>query len=506
MKNTIVRSPLYGIGLKLGAGFLLVILLTSAVALLSLFLLMQIAGVSQNLVSEHLPEAYLAGEIKFLILSMSNEQKGYLLSGGDEEYLKEFYERQREVESVFESLHELHDSLPDNTTQKERLLFTKIMGDYKGYKEISDRIAAYQKAGGHTEAVDIMLGEARTLRSKIVQECDDFIQYEADEINRGVFLAVQKSLFGKRLTLLGLTAALLVSMLLAVLLTSSVVSPLKKLVEVSEKATSGRLDVRANITRKDEIGFLADKFDQMIEKLQQTFNHQRQFLLDVAHELKTPLTIIRGNAEVTLRARNMSQDGYIETLRDIVNVTGEMKVLVEDLLLLSRFQVDELPFEMKSIDLAAVLPEIAQEIKPIAQDKNLTLDMHLPRQSLWILGDIQRIKQLFYILIENAFKFTPPGGNLSLFAEKKGTTCTIRFSDTGMGIPMDEQAHVFNRFYRGSRSAGGSGLGLSIAKSIMEKHQGSIEVNSNPGRGTEFMLSFPALMGGVKIESAAYRR
>lgn len=495
-----------GIGLKLGAAFLVVILLPSAVALASLFLLIQIVGVSQNLVATDLPEAYLAGEIKFLILSMDNEQKGYLLSGGKEEYLQEFYELQRAVESVFESLDELHASLPDDTTPKERTLLAKINDDYKHYKQISEQITTFELTGEHPEAVSMMLSEVQVLRNKIVKKCDDFIQYEADQINRGVLLAAEKSLLGQRFTLLGLTAALIVSMLLAVKITSSVVAPLQKLVEVSENATSGRLDVRSNITRQDEIGTLSRKFDQMIETLQHTFNHQRQFLLDVAHELKTPLTIIRGNAEVTLRARNMTQEGYIETLRDIVNVTGEMKILVEDLLLLSRFQVDELPFEMKTIDLSTTLPEIVQEATPIAQDKGLAFTFLLNDQPLRIMGDLQRIKQLFYILLENAFKFTPAGGNLSLSAEKKGTKCTVLFSDTGMGIPRDEQPYVFNRFYRGSRSAGGSGLGLAIAKSIMEKHGGNIEVNSNPGQGTEFMLRFPALPDGAKHESSSHRR
>lgn len=500
------RLPLSGIGLKLGAGFLLVILLTSAAALGSLFLLMEIAGVSQNLVKQHLPEAHLVGEIKFLVMSMTNKQEEYLLSGGDEKYLREFSEKQKEVESVIDSLGEVLAALPADAARDNRRLYGKIREDYKQYKQLSDRIADLEKSEKFMEAAALMLGQAQTLRNKIVEECTDYLfNYVGPEMNRWALVAAQRSLLGRQVALLGMIGALGVSMFLAVLITSSVVSPLTRLVEVSERATSGRLDIRANIRRKDEIGFLSNKFDQMIEKLQQTFNHQRQFLLDVAHELKTPLTIIRGNAEVTLRAKNMTQEGYIETLRDIVSITGEMKVLVEDLLLLSRFQVDELPFEMRPIDLAAVLPEVAQEIKPIAQDKGLSLLLKLPGKPLHVVGDLQRIKQLFYILIENAFKFTPGGGRLSLSAEQTGDRCRIRFTDTGMGIPKDEQPHLFNRFYRGSRSAGGSGLGLSIAKSIMEKHHGTIEVDSNPGQGTEFLLTFPVSTVEVRHENSPYR-
>src|SRR5579863_3124149 len=497
LKTSYIRRPLSGIGVKLGAGFLFVILLTSGVALISIFLLKEIAGVSQDLVKKYLPEAYLAGEIKFLILAMANEQKGYLLSGGKESYLKEFYEKQKAVESVFESLNELHTSLPEHTTRKELSLLNGIGDDYKLYKQISEQIASFKKAGWQAEAASVILEEAQTLRNKIVGECDDYIQYEANEVNQGVVLAVEKSVLGEKVVLLGMMAAFLVSMFLAVFMTFSVVTPLKTLVGVSEKAISGRLEVRANIDRRDEIGFLANKFDLMIEKLQQTFNHQRHFLLDVAHELKTPLTIIRGNAGVALRGRNTDLQGYIETLRDILNVTGEMQVLVEDLLLLSRFQVDEFPFEMKPIDLATTLPEIVQEIKPIAEDKGLSTILNLSAPSLRITGDLQRIKQLFYILVENAFKFTSSGGNLSLSAEQKDGQCIIRFADTGMGIPEEELQYVLNRFYRGSRSAGGSGLGLAIAKGIVEKHKGAIEVISNLGQGTEFVLTFPALSPGA---------
>ncbi len=221
---------------------------------------------------------------------------------------------------------------------------------------------------------------------------------------------------------------------------------------------------------------------------------QREFAADASHELRTPLSIIRTSAEL-LRDEVGAREEARELVENIVSESRRMTALVEDLLTLARADSGELELEIAPTDLARLAREAVDRIGPLAREKGVAVEAFLP-SSLPLAGDSRRLEQLLLILLDNAVKYTPRGGRVTVNGEKKNHRVEIRVRDTGPGIPPGEREKVFERFYRGdkarSRREGGAGLGLAIARWIVEAHRGHIRLESEPGKGTLVVVSLPA--------------
>jgi two-component system, OmpR family, sensor kinase len=219
------------------------------------------------------------------------------------------------------------------------------------------------------------------------------------------------------------------------------------------------------------------------------------FLAEISHELRTPLTVLRGEAEVTLRSRNPSAAEWKETLQSIVEQAEGMSGLIDDLLFLTRAEADAIRFDIESILLQNVVEEALSEGRVLARSNGVGLRDVLPADPVIVKGDRQRLKQTMLIAIENAVKYSENGTavEITLMAEAGDALLTVR--NRGDGIPPDDLPYVFDRFYRGRRqsakSNAGSGLGLSIAKWIVEKHAGTIAVASDPEGITELIIGLP---------------
>ena len=247
----------------------------------------------------------------------------------------------------------------------------------------------------------------------------------------------------------------------------------------------------------------SETFNEMITRLDQSFRQIKQFSSDASHELKTPLTILRGEVEVTLRKERTSSE-YQQILRSNLEEIDRMTQIVEDLLLLSRADNGEIQLNRKEMNLSEIFEEIVPQAHILAQSKNLHIQTFLPEEEVTILGDRLRIRELFLNLIENAIKYTEEGGAITIHLSKNSATSSgkdggnrlerrknglaeITVTDTGIGIAKEDQERIFDRFFRvdkaRSREQGGSGLGLSICKWIVEAHQGKISVESELGKG-----------------------
>jgi signal transduction histidine kinase len=252
----------------------------------------------------------------------------------------------------------------------------------------------------------------------------------------------------------------------------------------------------------DEVGQLAGAFNEMLERLERIFNAQRRFVADVSHELRTPLTTIRGNIDLLRRMG----DADVASLNAIQNETERMTRLVGDLLLLAQADAGHLPIAQELVAIDALVAEIAHQTRVLAGERlRVTAECPAPEEeeSLIVLGDTDRLKQLFLNLVDNAIKHTPEGGRVSLFLTKSEDEVRITVADTGMGISSDDLPHIFERFYRADKSRWrrptsneaspgvGVGLGLSIAKWIVGAHGGRIEVDSEEGKGSAFHVWLP---------------
>jgi len=291
---------------------------------------------------------------------------------------------------------------------------------------------------------------------------------------------------------LGDTLGIVVAAALGSLIAGRALRPLDTVTETALQITraddlSRRLALEA--PAGSEVGLLILAFNETLERLEDLFYSQRRFLADVSHELRTPLTAIRGNVDLI---RRMGADE--ESLEAIQTEAERLMRLVGDLLLLAQAETGNLPMAHDPVDVDTVLLEVFQQGRVLAQD-HLTLTMGDWDQAE-VVGDRDRLKQLFLNLVANAVQYTPSGGRVTLSLRLVGEWTHISVTDTGPGIPAEEIPHLFERFYRIDRSRArkprtGAGLGLSIAYWIAHNHGGRIEVASELGKGTTFSVWLP---------------
>ncbi|MCL4504515.1 MAG: ATP-binding protein [Chloroflexi bacterium] len=250
------------------------------------------------------------------------------------------------------------------------------------------------------------------------------------------------------------------------------------------------LNRRVEVETNDEVGRLASAFNEMLDRLTRLFRAQQRFVADVSHEMRTPLTVIRGNVDL-LRMGCADE----ESLDAITSESERMTRMVSNLLLLSQADAGALPMRMEPLDLAPLINNVVRSGNIMADGRvEVTANV---ADDLEVLGDSDRLKQVLLNLVDNAIKHTPEGGKVTVEASSNGGTAVhLVVKDTGIGIPPQDLAHVFERFYRvdksRSRAQGGAGLGLAIAKSFVEAHGGRIEVQSTVGAGTSFIVTLPA--------------
>jgi len=285
-------------------------------------------------------------------------------------------------------------------------------------------------------------------------------------------------------------AAATASLFVAVLLTPGLFKPLEDIATVARQITRAD-DLSRRVpyaNRPDEIGDLARAFNQTLERLERLFRTQQRLLADVSHELRTPLTAIRGNLDLMSRMGEADPESMEAIQAEIERMTR----LVGDLLLLARADSGGLPLERRPVELDNVLFEVYRQVR--IMDPPVAVELTEVDQAA-VMGDVDRLKQLFINLVENAVKYTPAGGEVRLSLTKKASWAQLEVSDNGIGIPAENLPHIFDRFYRvdkaRTRAQGGSGLGLSIAKWIAQAHGGAIRVTSTVGEGTTFTVTLP---------------
>ena len=270
--------------------------------------------------------------------------------------------------------------------------------------------------------------------------------------------------------------------------------PVDNVVDEARRITAERLNERISAPgTEDEIARLVDTLNDMIAGLEKTFDRVREFSADASHELKTPLTILRGEAELLL-ASERSPEQYQRGLQVILDEVRRMSGIVEDLLTLAKADLGANELHFVPVDLGDLVQDVSEKAKtlPEAERKEFTLSR---RDPVVIDGDALRLQQTVMNLVVNAFRYTLPGGKVDLSLTRMNGRALISVLDTGIGIPEKEQERVFDRFYRSSEARGmgvnGSGLGLNICRLVAEAHGGHIHVESRLGVGSKFVVELP---------------
>jgi heavy metal sensor kinase len=295
---------------------------------------------------------------------------------------------------------------------------------------------------------------------------------------------------------------------LGYLMAKKALLPMVQLHDLTETITADRLDRRLPPPKvDDEVGQLTTTINGMIARLERSFAEIRRFTADASHELRTPLTVIRTEAEVALRQPPGTGE-YQQLLGSILEECDRLTRLTDQLLFLSREDARPADRPSHAVRLSALLADVTETMRPLAETKALNLE-HTLKDHAQIRGDESRLRQVFYNLLDNAIKYTPAGGTVTVESAFEDHHVIVTVRDTGIGIPSADLPHVFDRFYRvdkaRNREQGGTGLGLSIARSIVETHGGSIELMSEAGRGTTCTVKLPLLKGASDELSSSHQ-
>src|SRR5262245_4491409 len=346
------------------------------------------------------------------------------------------------------------------------------------------------------------------------------IERPAEEVYEPLYASMLRT---SSLLLVGLGMALLASLFVA----RRVVRPLQTLRQGVERIGSGNLDYHLNVKTGDEIEILADEFNKMTESLREAYGGlehkvtertqelaianerlkqldrlKSDFVSNVSHQLRTPLTAIKGSVDLLLRevpgSLNEKQTHYLSRLR---SNTQHLAGLINDLLDLSRIEAGKVELKAARISLGGLVHEVVETLRPVAAERSIALEATVPEVSALVWADRDKVTQVLMNLIGNAIKFTPPHGHIAVVTTRNGSEWVkVSVADTGPGIPAEEREKIFDKFYQvaaqGAQKPKGTGLGLAISKSLVELHGGKIWVESEPNHGSVFSFSLPGISGG----------
>lgn len=331
----------------------------------------------------------------------------------------------------------------------------------------------------------------------------------------------------RRIAISASLGAALFSLVSGILLLRGIRRPIEALLKGTDEIALGNLDYRIKLRSRDEFGYLASHFNQMARKLEHQQHKlretravlekrvaertaelnrlndelkrqdqaRRELFADISHELRTPITVIRGEAEVTLRGEQRDAEEYKDALQRIVELSSQLGKYVNDLLFLARAETTHFQFEWDSLDLVELVSAAAEDIQVMAKEKSLSVSLEAPDHPLWVRGDKQRLRQVLFILGDNACRYSNPGGRIALAFRTTPQEVSFSMTDRGIGIPAQDLERIFDRHFRSKNAQhsrdDGSGLGLSMARSILKAHGGRIAVTSNENAGSTFTVTLP---------------
>ena len=284
---------------------------------------------------------------------------------------------------------------------------------------------------------------------------------------------------------------ILISGVLSYFLANTIVKPLEEVTKAAEKMASGQLSSRSTKKYDDEIGKLSDTLNSMAEELSHKDELKNEFISSVSHELRTPLTSIKGWA-ITLNTTDLDDKELLRDGLDIIEKESDrLTGMVEELLDFSRFVSNKITLRVKNINIVDVIEKVKKQLEPRAKREKINFVLEKDDDSIEIMADENRIKQVLINVIDNAFKFTPENGEVKITVKNKQEYVNIAVKDTGSGISKEDLPRVKEKFFKGKSSKSQNGLGLSISDEIVKLHNGTMDIYSEIDKGTEVVIKLP---------------
>lgn len=293
--------------------------------------------------------------------------------------------------------------------------------------------------------------------------------------------------------IISIITSISVTIVVGYFMAKKTMKPVDQIRRAAVNISSNNLDERIDIKgRKDELGRLAETFNAMISRLKDSFQRINQFSIDVSHELKTPLTILKGETELALR-KERTNDEYKRSMQSNLEEIDRMSRIIDDLLLLSKAETKDIGMNLEKVDLRDLLADVCMNMKLFGENKGVEI-IARELEDIRLVGDELKLRRMITNVVENAIKYGHRGGHVIVSSYKQNGFACVNVEDDGPGISPGDIKYIFDRFYRADRSRkreSGSGLGLSISKWIAEAHKGSIDVQSRPAAGSVFTIKLP---------------
>lgn len=289
------------------------------------------------------------------------------------------------------------------------------------------------------------------------------------------------------------TIGLIVAIILGWTISRYISRPIQEVSQVAQEIAEGNFQSRVVVKSRDELGILGNSFNHMAQRLENYENMRREFVANVSHELRSPITSIQGFIEAIVDGKN--PDETPKYLAIIQKETHRIARLVNELLVISRYDAEVEPFNMETFPVQNVIKRAINSLQPQASEKNFEIRTAIAQELPAGFGDEDKIEQVIHNLLENAIRYSPPSSGVLITANYQNSYIIVEVTDSGAGIPEAELPRIWERFYRldkaRSRDQGGTGLGLAIVKEIIRKHGGKIAVESEAGQGTTFSFTLP---------------
>ena len=411
------------------------------------------------------------------------------------------------AENLNETLRDYSDSMngrlmildPDGKVQFDT--FGSLCGRRLALEEVLQVLTA-----GNADAYGRYTPGRETAESMSGEEGAEYVAYCARELRSGgrllgtvLFVSrIQKMMDSLNAVQWQLVTVFIVialaALVLALILSQVLTKPITDLSRAMRKMGKGDLSVRAPVRGSGEMKELAEAYNTMAAQLESLDKTRNQFVSNASHELKTPLATMKIMLETMMYQPDMPRELQQEFMEDMNHEINRLTGIITDLLTLTRTDAKNQEMKKEPVDMSALTEEILHLLKPAAGKRNQSLTGEV-ESGLVLQGDQSKLHQILYNLTDNAIKYTPDRGRIHVSLRQEGDDVVWRVRDNGVGIPEEDQDHVFERFYRvdkaRSRETGGTGLGLSIVRQLVTMHGGEVTVESVPGEGSEFTVRLP---------------
>ena len=468
-------------------GFCLMVFLCVFIGGLSVITALNMHNVFRDTITKNVSSLKAAEELEIALLSQKGFVANYFLSG-DSIWLN----RLEEAKADF--VVWLNKASSTATTPAEKNIIEEIGHFYKSYEKDRYRAKQLYESGNIQEAKNILLVDMWAELDRVYQSCESFIR-----INESIIKKSQADLNKKIINMISIafTSSLGTIFLIGAIflfLMKRILESIKNVTATARSINLNSLNGRLNTANLEEemIG-LAQSFNAMLERLERSFEYIKEFSSSIGHELKTPLAIIKGESQIALRRERQVED-YRKALSVNIEEANRMINIIEDLVLLTKLDYNPNNIKKEIFDFVPFFTDTEKRAQTLVSQKQITLSVTMPANPVTLEGNKLHLNRLFFNLIQNAIKFTPPGGKISLSALSQGGILKVSISDTGVGISEEDLPRIFNRFFQKEQSHSESssvGLGLSIAKSIAWFHNGDIEVESKLKQGSTFTVILP---------------